>query len=92
MDQDKKVNETFDMLGSKAESVSGNHVKEKTHPYQLRNRDTINKPVRYTQNSETVKQIKILKRKFTGKRSLITKKITQINELVQQRSSRTKIL
>ena len=80
------------MLGSKTESVSGNHVEEKTHPYQLRNRDTINKPVRYTQNPETVKQINILKRKFTGKKSLITKKITQVNELVQQRSSRTKIL
>ena len=80
------------MLGSKTESVSGNHVEEKTHPYQLRYRHTINKPVRYTQNPETVKQINILKRKFTGKKSLITRKITQINELVQQRSSRTKIL
>ena len=92
MDQDKKVNEIFDVLGSKTESVSGNHVEEKTHPYQLRNRDRINKSVRYTQNPETVKQINILKRKFTGKKLLITKKITQINELVQQRSSRTKIL
>ena len=32
MDQDKKVNETFDVLGSKTELVSGNHVEEKhTH-------------------------------------------------------------
>ena len=63
MDQDKKVNETFDVLGSKTESVSGNHVEEKTHPYQLHNQDTINKPVRYAQNPETVKQINIIYRK-----------------------------
>ena len=92
MDQDKKVNETFDVLKSKTVLVSGNHVEEKTHPYQLRNRDTINKSVRYTPKPETVKQINILKRKFTGKKLLITKKITQINELGQQRISRTKIL
>ena len=96
MDQDKKVNETLDVLGSKTESVSGNHTsyvtETQSHPYQLRNRDTINKQVRYTQNPETVKQINILKRKFTGKKLLTTKKITQINELVQQRSSGTKIL
>ena len=91
MNTEKKVNETFEVLGSNNVKDNEKLPEEKTHPYQLRNRDTISKPARYTQETDTSKQITVLKRKRTGKKMLITKKINQINELVQQRSSRTKI-
>ena len=78
------------MQESKTEKDNGKQMEEKTHSYQLRSRDTINKPARYAQDSDETKQINILKRKLTGKKSLIFKKINQINGLVEERSSRTK--
>ena len=64
--------------------------------HNLRPRNTLQPPSRYAseeqlQNQANVTKIKLLKRKRAGKKGLITKKISQIKTLINERGSRTKI-
>ena len=64
-----------------------------TQRYNLRSRENLNVPARYlddqkqTNDEATVN----LKRKRSGKKSIITMKINQINKLIEEHGSRTKL-
>ena len=56
-----------------------------THSYSLRNED-------FSQNNGNQNAKFILKKKRTSKKSLITRKINQINSLISEQESWTKII
>ena len=73
---------------------AGENENDKT--YSLRPRDTLQPPERYASQEQLqikaiANKIKVLKRKRDGQKVLITKKIKQIKELIEDRGSRTKI-
>ena len=63
-----------------------------TQRYNLRSRENFNVPARYLddQKQKNDEGIGKLKRKRSGKKSIITMKINQINKLIEEHGSRTK--
>ena len=62
-----------------------------THSYSLRNEGT--RTTNFSQNNGNQNPVFIsLKKKRTSKKSLITRKINQINSLISERRSRTEVL
>ena len=64
-----------------------------TQRYNLRSRENFNVPGRYLddQKQKNDEGISKLKRKRSGKKSIITMKINQINKLIEEHGSRTKL-
>ena len=64
-----------------------------TQRYNLRSRENLNVPARYLddQKQKSDEAIGKLKRKRSGKKSIITMKINQINKLIEEHGSRTKL-
>ena len=64
-----------------------------TQRYNLRSRENRNVPARYLddQKHKNDEAIDKLKRKRSGKKSIITMKINQINKLIEEHGSRTKL-
>ena len=67
-------------------------IMEHQEAYNLRAEEAWKKPERYRcEQTEATLQLKALKRKKAGGKTLITQKINQIGELISGRGSRTKI-
>ena len=64
-----------------------------TQRYNPRSRESLNVPARYLDNQKQKNDEPIgkLKRKRSGKKSVITIKINQMNKLIEEHSSRTKL-
>ena len=64
-----------------------------TQRYNFRSRENLNVPARYRddQKQKNDEAIDKLKRKRSGKKSIITMKINQINKLIEEHGSRTKL-
>ena len=64
-----------------------------TQRYNLRSRENLNVPARYLddQKQKNDEAIDKLKRKRSGMKSIITMKINQINKLIEEHGSRTKL-